>query len=38
VDDEPGETARLDRGEVATRFWQFQDLNGIGVANGCSVH
>lgn len=32
VDDEPGETARLDRGEIATRFWQFQDPSGIGVA------
>lgn len=32
VDDEPGETARLDRGEVATRFWQFQNPTGIGVS------
>jgi|KBSMisStandDraft_5_1062788.scaffolds.fasta_scaffold15496_6 hypothetical protein len=32
VDDEPGETARLDRGEVATRYWQFRDPNGLGVA------
>jgi hypothetical protein len=32
VDDEPGETARLDRGEIATRFWQFQNPSGIGVA------
>ncbi len=32
VNDEPGETARLDRGEVATRYWQFQNPTGIGVA------
>jgi hypothetical protein len=30
--DEPGETARLDRGEVATRFWQFRSPDNIGVA------
>jgi hypothetical protein len=32
VNDEPGETARLDRGEVATRYWQFRNPTGIGVA------
>ena len=32
VDDEPGETARLDRGEIATRYWQFQNPTGIGTA------
>ncbi len=30
--DEPGETARLDRGEVATRGWTFQNPTGIGTA------
>lgn len=30
--DEPGETLRLDRGEVATRGWTFEDNDGIGVA------
>ena len=30
VDDERGETARLDRGEIATRFWQFRDPTGLG--------
>jgi hypothetical protein len=32
VFDEPGETARLDRGEVATRFWQFRSPDNIGVS------
>jgi len=32
VFDEPGETERLDRGEVATRFWQFRSPNNIGVS------
>lgn len=27
--DEPGETPRLDRGEVATRGWTFQDPTGV---------
>jgi hypothetical protein len=30
--EEPGETARLDRGEVATRGWTFQNPTGIGVS------
>ena len=29
---EPGNTPRLSRGEVATYFWTFQNLTGIGVA------
>jgi hypothetical protein len=30
--DEPGETLRLDRGEVATRGWTFQNPTGLGTA------
>lgn len=29
---EPGNTARLDRGEVATYSWTFPNLSGVGVA------
>jgi hypothetical protein len=29
VDQEPGETARLDRGEVSTYWWEFQDPSGL---------
>ena len=32
VDQEPGETARLDRGEVGTYWWEFQDPSGLGTA------
>ncbi len=32
VSDEPGETARLDRGEVATRGWSFENPTGLGTA------
>jgi hypothetical protein len=36
--DEPGETLRLDRGEVATRGWTFQNPTGLGTAvSGTSV-
>jgi hypothetical protein len=33
-DDEPGETGRLDRGEVATRGWTFVDPKGLGSSIG----
>jgi hypothetical protein len=29
---EPGRTLRLDRGELATYYWEFKDPDGIGVA------
>jgi hypothetical protein len=32
INDEPGETSRLDRGEIATRFWQFRSPDNIGTS------
>ncbi len=32
VNQEPGETGRLDRGEVGTYWWEFQNPTGIGTA------
>ncbi|SRR6266496_1850996 len=32
INQEPGETARLDRGEVGTYWWVFQNPTGIGTA------
>lgn len=32
VNQEPGETARLDRGEVGTYYWTFTNPSGIGTA------
>lgn len=38
VNQEPGETARLDRGEVGTYYWTFENPTGIGTAvSGHSV-